>query len=127
MCCVLLVLLMLSYTTRCTLVERLLFYFLMLRRPPISTLTDTLLPGTTLFRSRRAVRTAGVGEERGDLLPDAVLVPQGPQRDRGDGARDERDGPPHGRQRSEEHTSELQSLMRLSYAVFCLNKKSKIL
>src|SRR3546814_11881113 len=74
------------------------FFFLMIRRPPRSTRTDTLFPYTTLFRS---------GAERlrkGDRLRlDGLPV---------------RDG------RSEEHTSELQSLMRISYAVFCLKKKN---
>src|SRR3546814_5687097 len=108
-------------------------FFLMIRRPPRSTRTDTPFPDTTLFRSLGRVLhlthaedralalhqprhgvlgadAAGVGEadrcalEVGDLelavpgLPDDVLV------------------------RSEEHTSELQSLMRISYAVFCLHK-----
>src|SRR3546814_1605386 len=80
----------------------------MIRRPPRSTRTDTLFPYTTLFRSTQ--RTLGpLG---------------GPARAR-PGAR-----PLHGRRRqagrphrSEEHTSELQSLMRISYAVFCLKKK----
>src|SRR3546814_7882152 len=81
-------------------------FFLMIRRPPRSTRTDTLFPYTTLFRStvfatpdssariccwRRASRAAAS------------------------------EGTAHAR--SEEHTSELQSLMRISYAVFCLKKK----
>src|SRR3546814_1227379 len=81
------------------------FFFLMIRRPPRSTRTDTLFPYTTLFRSprrragtiSRATRCARVGNP---AVPD--------------------DG------RSEEHTSELQSLMRNSYAVFCLKKKSRL-
>src|SRR3546814_1374512 len=72
----------------------------MIRRPPRSTRTDTLFPYTTLFRSG-----ADQGVRVGDGL--AVLGP----------------GPDRLRQRSEEHTSELQSLMRISYAVFCLKKK----
>src|SRR3546814_3611031 len=102
------------------------FFFLMIRRPPRSTRTDTLFPYTTLFRSapcRRACRwqvgsADGIGGRQG--------------------ARHEREAPDHGRsrrvllcapqdngatERSEEHTSELQSLMRISYAVFCLKKK----
>src|SRR3546814_11102071 len=86
-----------------------LFFFLMIRRPPRSTRTDTLFPYTTLFRS--------LG---GPVVTPAAI----------------RDGlfrlPPAGRGmvtspsvRSEEHTSELQSLMRISYAVFCLKKKNK--
>src|SRR3546814_943159 len=105
----------------------------MRRRPPISTLTDTLFPYTTLFRS------AVVGEDDdGDVQ---VLARQGPQRlhrvhgravavQRQDLAvRRRHRRPDRQRQadadspRSEEHTSELQSLMRISYAVFCLKKK----
>src|SRR3546814_1286688 len=78
----------------------------MIRRPPRSTRTDTLFPYTTLFRSDRPAAnrdTHDLRRIRGD--PD-------PRRDRrGTGSR------------SEEHTSELQSLMRISYAVFCLKKK----
>src|SRR3546814_4649965 len=93
----------------------------MIRRPPRSTRTDTLFPYTTLFRSARGLRhridpVGGVSRNSG--LPVAVaagsaggltgtsknlLYDPGP--------------------RSEEHTSELQSLMRISYAVFCLKKK----
>src|SRR3546814_17208028 len=82
------------------------FFFLMIRRPPRSTRTDTLFPYTTLFRSHdlRVVRQAG----RESL---------GGRRRRGHGPCQ-----PGG---SEEHTSELQSLMRISYAVFCLKKKKK--
>src|SRR3546814_9623714 len=83
------------------------FFFLMIRRPPRSTRTDTLFPYTTLFRSPAARR----GDA--DRLRGAY---------RGAAARYRpRDGRPVGR--SEEHTSELQSLMRISYAVFCLKKK----
>src|SRR3546814_3609580 len=109
----------------------------MIRRPPRSTRTDTLCPYTTLFRSRRDM--ARKGDELFDcgvwlehlvavaLIPGVALDPHPWQR------------PPHragsrsaGRldaawnyfpARSEEHTSELQSLMRISYAVFCLKKK----
>src|SRR3546814_5223449 len=129
----------------------------MIRRPPISTRTATLLPSTTLFRSRciglvlrgiflcrreeiawfmTGMRRifpevwrdfAGYlpAEERGDLLgnyhrrlidPDpAVHMPAARAWSRYEGAC-----------RSEEHTSELQSLMRISYAVFCLKKKNTI-
>src|SRR3546814_3432922 len=95
----------------------------MIRRPPRSTRTDTLFPYTTLFRSadarhRRLVGRVDLGEA-------------------GPGAGAERPPPPAGavvqgvprrRQpaRSEEHTSELQSLMRISYAVFCLKKKTNM-
>src|SRR3546814_10020054 len=142
----------------------------MLRRPPTATLTDTLVPYTTLFRSVRAVpnvwlhrgnrlRPEGLGNAENfrcmyhhwtygldgkiERIPDLDTFPQG--------------CPPGARlpsypcgewggfvwyslnpdvepleqyldpmpQRSEEHTSELQSLMRISYAVFCLKKKKK--
>src|SRR3546814_6485151 len=78
----------------------------MIRRPPRSTRTDTLFPYTTLFRSRscRASRCAIVGQERCQDTSD----------------KDQRKVTDY---RSEEHTSELQSLMRISYAVFCLKKK----
>src|SRR3546814_14134771 len=79
------------------------FFFLMIRRPPRSTRTDTLFPYTTLFRSPLG-RIVG-GAHRLHLA-------------RLDHLRE-------GAQRSEEHTSELQSLMRISYAVFCLKKKKK--
>src|SRR3546814_2569610 len=78
----------------------------MIRRPPRSTRTDTLFPYTTLFRSSSPPPSRhGSGGEQ------AVV---------------ERLGEKAGlHQRSEEHTSELQSLMRISYAVFCLKKKKK--
>src|SRR3546814_18260907 len=103
------------------------FFFLMIRRPPRSTRTDTLFPYTTLFRSfgrrphrgrrrrlhRRGregpVRLFGRGEP--GELGQFDLYHRGHRRDGG------------ADQRSEEHTSELQSLMRISYAVFCLKKK----
>src|SRR3546814_1332717 len=83
------------------------FFFLMIRRPPRSTRTDTLFPYTTLFRSpcRPGVRPAAV---RWVAWP-------GSWRSRAGACV----------HRSEEHTSELQSLMRISYAVFCLKKKKK--
>src|SRR3546814_4173131 len=90
----------------------------MLRRPPRSTRTDTLFPYTTLFRSCTAICSA----------LKAVVTARG-----GASARRkvavETDGTPSampgaGWPRSEEHTSELQSLMRISYAVFCLKKKN---
>src|SRR3546814_6978265 len=87
------------------------FFFLMIRRPPRSTRTDTLFPYTTLFRSDcRSLRVGGdrTGEYRqshslclGRIRNPRIIV------------------------RSEEHTSELQSLMRISYAVFCLKNKNK--
>src|SRR3546814_2513580 len=97
----------------------------MIRRPPRSTRTDTLFPYTTLFRSpfmvlcgpgnnggdgfiaARRLRDAGKSVEVATLAPLSSLA-----------------GDDSGR--SEEHTSELQSLMRISYAVFCLKKKNNI-
>src|SRR3546814_19683678 len=93
-------------------------FFLMIRRPPRSTRTDTLFPYTTLFRAALSLR----GREKGASTPSVT--------------------PGHRRNmirsarafyvvsllsmfiRSEEHTSELQSLMSISYAVFCLKKKT---
>src|SRR3546814_6806052 len=97
----------------------------MIRRPPRSTRTDTLFPYTTLFRSRRGDR-AGDGTVIGHRPVGSRHLDAAASRDRlvvGDdrvvgGDRD-------GVARSEEHTSELQSLMRISYAVFCLKKKKK--
>src|SRR3546814_3583841 len=86
----------------------------MIRRPPRSTRTDTLFPYTTLFRSLRAV--AGVPR----LLCDVRSGAQGSVRAHPAGVCRARLSA-----RSEEHTSELQSLMRISYAVFCLKKKKK--
>src|SRR3546814_4568072 len=114
----------------------------MIRRPPRSTRTDTLFPYTTLFRSR--VRPRPAAQAAGLLQPEGAGA--GRQQRQGDhtaadlgslrgdlpgagpalrlrrasiGARPSRDRDA----RSEEHTSELQSLMRNSYAVFCLKKK----
>src|SRR3546814_7173103 len=97
-----------------------IFFVLRRRRPPRSTPTDTLLPYTTLCRS------PGTGPSS---------VPIEPERRNGPPARSSvACGPSAGRRstvstgasaaRSEEHTSELQSLMRISYAVFCLKKKN---
>src|SRR3546814_7856696 len=101
--------------------------FLMIRRPPRSTRTDTLFPYTTLFRSdrdRRVVRPAREAEREvaglaglGDGERYLVLERE---------ARRQIELPAVPIERSEEHTSELQSLMRISYAVFCLKKKKKI-
>src|SRR3546814_9788758 len=105
----------------------------MIRRPPRTTLTDTLFPYTTLFRSH------DVGDLPKDRHFDPVilsmayrwrskyggLIPLACEaaairRPNTDGIKRRNNG------RSEEHTSELQSLMRISYAVFCLKKKKKI-
>src|SRR3546814_19741118 len=88
------------------------FFFLMIRRPPRSTRTDTLFPYTTLFRSEIDCVERSLRLQVLDQQPDDALV--GILRDRAGRA---------GRSRSEEHTSELQSLMCISYAVFCLKKK----
>src|SRR3546814_968852 len=104
----------------------------MIRRPPRSTRTDTLFPYTTLFRSARQghreprrPRTAHRARRSRDPPSPALAdIPGSLQRiDRHDRCRVRRRLQ---RQlgRSEEHTSELQSLMRISYAVFCLKKKN---
>src|SRR3546814_7979697 len=95
-------------------------FFLMIRRPPRSTRTDTLFPYTTLCRSRKPQSPAQFRR----------LVPRFGRRrfQREVRERRSRRGESFlcpGR-RSEEHTSELQSLMRISYAVFCLQKKSQM-
>src|SRR3546814_4392606 len=92
----------------------------MIRRPPRSTRTDTLFPYTTLFRSDATAGRVDAGQAQ--RIPDRAAAgrPGGPavrrRHRRGRG----RAGC---RPRSEEHTSELQSLMRISYAVFCLKHK----
>src|SRR3546814_2204914 len=93
----------------------------MLRRPPRSTRTDTLFPYTTLFRSKVHSWSGSFGRIQLAAPRQAVDVDaQGVLAQAFFGARRlEHDG------RSEEHTSELQSLMRSSYAVFCLKKKKK--
>src|SRR3546814_2141048 len=117
------------------------FFFLMIRRPPRSTRTDTLFPYTTLFRSRDAgLAGQPVIAKRLDQIvelsfgPAALDMPVDDGRDAGriiaailqppqslDQTLRDLAGPHY---RSEEHTSELQSLMRISYAVFCLKKKN---
>src|SRR3546814_1521729 len=93
------------------------FFFLMIRRPPRSTRTDTLFPYTTLFRSS----LAEIGRRRQGGRPAATgRRVDRRQHDRRFLATGRRCRCP----RSEEHTSELQSLMRISYAVFCLKKKN---
>src|SRR3546814_3677449 len=99
------------------------FFFLMIRRPPRSTRTDTLFPYTTLFRSDLAIVAV---DRRLELLRQRHEQYDAEREGGGADADDphamvEQPGPG----RSEEHTSELQSLMRISYAVFCLNKKKK--
>src|SRR3546814_1346975 len=104
------------------------FFFLMIRRPPRSTRTDTLFPYTTLFRSYLAdlllisgdpLCNLGLFQDRKNIL--AIMK---------DGVfhkhhvKDVQRAVQTAKERSEEHTSELQSLMRISYAVFCLKKKT---
>src|SRR3546814_4766299 len=102
----------------------------MIRRPPRSTRTDTLFPYTTLFRSaafhhrhhstragpqvESRARAASEGDQMGFLDKAAAKV--------NEATKAAQEGVS---ERSEEHTSELQSLMRMSYAVFCLKKKTK--
>src|SRR3546814_15276322 len=102
-----------SYMSRCSL----MFFFLMIRRPPRSTRTDTLFPYTTLFRSVGdiAVVTKALAEARPELVARYVQAECAAITFWHDH--------PEETARSEEHTSELQSLMRISYAVFCLKKK----
>src|SRR3546814_5486019 len=121
----------------------------MIRRPPRSTRTDTLFPYTTLFRSGgadiahlRGFAGVGAGAERpvrarsagGDGAAglcrlsqhvEGALSGAGGDRLRAGRAVPDRGGGAGGAGRSEEHTSELQSLMRNSYAVFCLKKKKQ--
>src|SRR3546814_5585423 len=101
-----------------------ILFFLMIRRPPRSTRTDTLFPYTTLFRSMGLKMNvvlesddpttfpAGVRSGIGSSVAWRQIAEQSP-------------GVEMRNLRSEEHTSELQSLMRISYAVFCLKKKKK--
>src|SRR3546814_2850870 len=108
----------------------------MIRRPPRSTRTDTLFPYTTLFRSRRTVLKLGLGM--------AATVAHGRARAQAPAPFETKKvadnvyafryqnhqsmfvvTPEGVIARSEEHTSELQSLMRISYAVFCLKKKKQ--
>src|SRR3546814_5998673 len=106
----------------------------MIRRPPRSTRTDTLFPATTLFRSRASLsRFAGEGLleawNRAALAP-LLRSGRGRRAAPGEGTAfpyenqppSPKDTTPPASQRSEEHTSELQSLMRRSYAVFCFKK-----
>src|SRR3546814_8576046 len=99
------------------------------RRPPRATRTDTLFPYTTRFRARARQRIHGGGGHGAATAP-AVQREIGHAESGGDepvlgfGRADEADG--EGKDRSEEHTSELQPLMRISYAVFCLKKTKPI-
>src|SRR3546814_4921835 len=109
------------------------FFFLMIRRPPRSTRTDTLFPYTTLFRSNRVHDAPAELAELRPVADHALFLQRARRKAQVFGGlvvgqvalglhgRSDSSG---GR-RSEEHTSELQSLMRNSYAVFCLKKKIK--
>src|SRR3546814_15276101 len=84
---------------------RVCLFFLMIRRPPRSTRTDTLFPYTTLFRSEVTQRgMTSIGQVKMFYMAGSAIPVEVAKR------------------RSEEHTSELQSLMRISYAVFCLKQ-----
>src|SRR3546814_5304926 len=123
----------------------------MIRRPPRSTRTDTLFPYTTLFRSQGSGRDRALPSHRPREIASALLQGLGARSRPWDRASRSRSLAQHlddehcryiqpipgrarpvriddhhvGSRRSEEHTSELQSLMRNSYAVFCLKKKTK--
>src|SRR3546814_13414891 len=103
-----------------------LFFFLMIRRPPRSTRTDTLFPYTTLFRSE-GLRSGARGHRLFKVNADRLekLFRRHPRLVRADQQRQILRHLTLFDRRSEEHTSELQSLMRISYAVFCLKKKNK--
>src|SRR3546814_10812090 len=111
----------------------------MIRRPPISNLTDTLFPYTTLSRALSEARAKAEGYEvrvgRSPFIGSGKAIALGEPEGMVKTVFDKKTGELLGAhmigaevteliQRSEEHTSELQSLMRISYAVFCLKKKS---
>src|SRR3546814_12277768 len=111
------------------------FFFVILRRPPRSTRTDTLFPYTTLFRSTWP--SSPTSERPPHRSTDSATLAAWRAGSGGDGgytscawslalrAGRRAHAAPRHPTRSEEHTSELQSLMRISYAVFCLKKKNK--
>src|SRR3546814_4683417 len=114
-----------------------IIFFLMIRRPPRSTRTDTLFPYTTLFRSFQQIQKYEkglnrIGASRLQQFAQILNVPPSYFFDGMpiDGAAQDTGDPlaavagDIAATRSEEHTSELQSLMRISYAVFCLKKKN---
>src|SRR3546814_13322369 len=100
------------------------FFFISTRRPPQSPRTDTLVPYTTLFRS--LVNDYGIINPAIDVMLELIAAEEdvevtvvAPADERSGSS----DSTTEGGARSEEHTSEPQSLMRISYAVFCLKKK----
>src|SRR3546814_6833922 len=99
----------------------------MMRGPPRSTRTDTLFPYTTLFLSKVLGRIRGAGNRPRDARTRRESGPaRAPRGLSGRHRADARPAADAGRPlRSEEHTSELQSLMRISYAVFCLKQQPK--
>src|SRR3546814_6238370 len=109
------------------------FFFLMLRRPPRSTRTDTLFPYTTLFRSAVSLLDARAKRDEAkrvlsqgrDPTEERRAVERAEALERQNSFRAATEAWFGLQSRSEEHTSELQSLMRISYAVFCLKKKNK--
>src|SRR3546814_1989498 len=117
-------------------------FCLMIPRPPRSTRTDTLFPYTTLFRSEESHRDTGCASVARPFYPRSLepffhswLLPNKSIKDGFAPVAAGQNAPPAAREsnapsvsgdaRSEEHTSELQSLMRISYAVFCLKKKKQ--
>src|SRR3546814_8805732 len=120
------------------------FFFLMIRRPPRSTRTDTLFPYTTLFRSaavlgdglppcssRNLARSASITANQSTrspkcfcVIPPTALTSRYSERSPSSSIATLRNRLCAFQSRSEEHTSELQSLMRISYAVFCLKNKN---
>src|SRR3546814_20303240 len=115
----------------CFYLSLVLFVFLMIRRPPRSTRTDTLFPYSTLFRSRRPGEGGSAASNAGDASRPSTEMQVTSSARRGSSPRSSATVSESGVavlpgpiRRSEEHTSELQSLMRISYAVFCLKKKN---
>src|SRR3546814_18473903 len=109
----------------CSLFSVCVFFFLRIRRPPRSTRTDTLFPYTTLCRSMKRLTVPAIQERKGaEGTTEQPIVMLTAYTTRMAQLLD-----PHCDMllvRSEEHTSELQSLMRISYAVVCLKKKKQI-
>src|SRR3546814_5032619 len=102
-------------------------FFLMIRRPPRSTRTDTLFPYTTLFRSRRRRKRCNNNKKKKKKKNNNNNNKKRKQ-SQGDDEDEKKDDASHNAplaERSEEHTSELQTLMRISYPVFCLKKKNR--